>query len=220
MVYKIDAGQGILYVTVQKSGPKQRGRPRAYDPDRALGEARDAFWTRGYAATSLDELSGAMAMNRPSLYAAFGDKHALYVKTLELYRSDARAQLAEKLSGARPLAEELRGVYRFALASYLATPSPRGCFLIGTAVTEATGDPAVRDVLAAALAEIEEGFARRFRLARERGELAAGADPDALARLAAAVLYSLAIHARAGLPRPALDAIAEAAVRSICAENR
>lgn len=201
---------------VQKSEPRRRGRPRAYDPERALRDARDAFWKAGYAATSLDELSAAMSMNRPSLYAAFGDKRALYLATLQRYRDEARAQLAERLRGARALGEELRGVYAFALASYLAGPEPRGCFLIGTAVTEANGDSEVRSVLAAALGEIEAAFAARFRLARERGEVAQGAEPAALARLAAATLYSLAVHARAGVPRPMLDSIAEAAVGLLC----
>jgi AcrR family transcriptional regulator len=202
---------------VQNSQPKRRGRPRAYDSESALSRARDTFWERGYAATSLDDLSGATAMNRPSLYAAFGDKRALYLKTLEAYRCASRAQLQEALSGARPLEEEMRDVFALALTSYLATETkPRGCFLIGTAVTEATGDPDVRATLAAALGEIDEAFAARLRLARQRGELARDADPAALARLASAALYSLAIHARAGVPRAALDQIVEAAIAGTC----
>jgi AcrR family transcriptional regulator len=205
---------------VQKSEPRRRGRPRAYDAGQALSEARNAFWKHGYAATSLDDLSAATAMNRPSLYAAFGDKHALYLKTLESYRNDARTQLAERMSGERPLAAELGEVYDLALASYLATDSPRGCFLISTAVTEASSEPAVRAVLAAALGEINEAFTRRFRLGRERGELSSASDPAGLARIASAALYSLAIHARAGLSRKELEGIAAAAVRLICGAEK
>src|ERR1044071_5895097 len=68
--------------------PRKRGRPPAYDPETALGSARDVFWNTGFTASSLDDLSAAMAMNRPSLYGAFGDKEALYLKTLERYRSE------------------------------------------------------------------------------------------------------------------------------------
>ena len=64
---------------------KRRGRPREYDPELALAKARDTFWRAGYAATSLDELSDAMDMNRPSLYAAFGDKETLFLRALEGY---------------------------------------------------------------------------------------------------------------------------------------
>ena len=81
---------------VQKktSGPppslRPRGRPRAYRPELALAQARDAFWRDGFAATSLDDLSAATGMNRPSLYAAFGDKQALYVKAYASYRAEVR----------------------------------------------------------------------------------------------------------------------------------
>src|SRR5258708_28769719 len=92
---------------VQKS-PKPRGRPRAYDPDAALAEARDAFWDAGFAATSLDDLSLATGMNRPSLYGAFGDKRQLYLQTIERYRAFARDALKQALAPAPPLADALR----------------------------------------------------------------------------------------------------------------
>ena len=101
---------------VQKS---KRGRPRGYDPDAALAAARDAFWDEGYAATSLDDLSARMEMNRPSLYGAFGDKRALYHLTLGRYREASRAGLTERLSYDLPLREALQRVLRGALAVYL-----------------------------------------------------------------------------------------------------
>ena len=75
----------------QKAEPKRRGRPRAYDPQAALARAAETFWKAGYAGTSLDDLVAATGMNRPSLYAAFGDKRDLYLKTLEHYRDEGRA---------------------------------------------------------------------------------------------------------------------------------
>jgi len=85
---------------MSEAKPKTRGRPRAFDPDKALHEAREVFWDAGYAASSLDELSTAMAMNRPSVYAAFGDKEALYLKTLEGYRDDGAAAIRAALDDA------------------------------------------------------------------------------------------------------------------------
>src|SRR5437879_8967007 len=73
---------------------KRRGRPRAYQPEEALGRALDLFRKGGFAATSLDDLSAATGMNRPSLYGAFGDKRELYIKSCARYRSDARAAMA------------------------------------------------------------------------------------------------------------------------------
>src|ERR1041384_4755004 len=73
--------------------PKRRGRPRAYEPEVALARALDVFWKEGFAATSLDDLSAATGMNRPSLYGAFGDKRALYIKSYRSYRDEARAAM-------------------------------------------------------------------------------------------------------------------------------
>src|SRR5690348_16025297 len=75
--------------------PKRRGRPRAYEPEVALARALDLFRKDGFAATSLDDLSTATGMNRPSLYGAFGDKRALYIKSYQRYRADARAAMAD-----------------------------------------------------------------------------------------------------------------------------
>jgi AcrR family transcriptional regulator len=204
---------------VQKSiaKPAKRGRPRAYDPQAALEQATLTFWNAGFGATSLDDLATATAMNRPSLYAAFGDKQALYRTALDGYRADARAAMTAALDPALPLAEGLRRVYAGALAIYLpAGRPPRGCFMIGTAVTEAVRDAAVRDSLNEGLREIDRAFEARFRQARDRGELAADADPAALARLASGVLYFLAIRSRAGEPRAVLEATAEAGVAMLC----
>jgi AcrR family transcriptional regulator len=201
---------------VQKSTTR-RGRPRTYDPDTALRRATAVFWDAGFAATSLDDISAATGMNRPSLYGAFGDKRALYREAITRYRAEARAALAVALADDRPLAEGLARVYQAALGLYFSGDTgPRGCFMIGTGLTEAVRDEAVRGALAAGLAEIDRAFEAHFRRARERGELARGADPAELARLASAALYFLAIRSRAGEPRAALEATARAAVTLLC----
>ncbi|MGO8918648.1 MAG: TetR/AcrR family transcriptional regulator [Stellaceae bacterium] len=206
---------------VQKNSdpePKRRGRPRAYDPEVALRQATLAFWRTGYAATSLDALAAATGMNRPSLYAAFGDKHALYLTALERYWDLGLAAMAAALAGDRPLPDALMRVYDAALGLYFPRKGrPRGCFGIGTATSEAVEDPDIRAAFAAGLRRIDEGFAARFSAARERGELGADADPAALAMIASAVLHSIALRARSGTPRPALEEMARKAVKMICA---
>src|SRR5260370_32682165 len=96
---------------VQKSETRRRGRPRAYDPEVALQRAMEAFWDGGFSGTSLDDLSARMGMNRPSLYAAFGDKQGLYLKTLNSYIAGKRAAIAAALGSGRPLREALRAIY-------------------------------------------------------------------------------------------------------------
>src|ERR1044072_4831053 len=112
-------------VQKKKDEPKRRGRPRAYDPAQALARAADTFWKAGYAGTSLDDLSAATGMNRPSLYAAFGDKRDLYLKTLEHYRDQSPALTRAALADDPPLRVFLKRFYDKALDLYFCAV-PRG----------------------------------------------------------------------------------------------
>lgn len=193
----------------------KRGRPIEYDPKIALNRARDVFWATGFAASSLDALSEATKMNRPSLFGAFGDKEALYIATLEQYRDDSVAALTQMLSGARPLRKELADVYAASIDSYLADAA-RGCLLIGTASVEAVQRPAVRRVLGESLTAFNAVLEQRLRKAAAEGELDKDTDAAALAAIASAVMHSLAVRARAGEPRKTLDKLAKTAIDLIC----
>ena len=197
--------------------PKRRGRPRAYDPQAALLRVRDSFWRAGYAGTSLDEIAAATGMNRPSLYAAFGDKHALYLEALAHYWELSVADMREALGQDLALDEALMRVYDGALSIYFSGDGrPRGCFVIGTAVTEALEDAEIRQSLVAGFQTFDADFEARFRTAREKGELKADADPAALALLASATMHTIALRARAGAPRAELAELARKAVKVIC----
>lgn len=201
-----------------RAAPKRRGRPRAYDPRTALWQATDQFWRSGYSSTSLDSICAATGMNRPSLYAAFGDKHTLYLKALEAYWQLSLVAMREALAdGAQSLEQALLRAYDAQLAIYFSGDGlPRGCFAIGTATTEAFEDPEIRGALAEGLRALDVDLEARLRAARGRGELKPDADPVALAMLASATLHSIAIRARAGVPRAELREIARKAVRVIC----
>jgi AcrR family transcriptional regulator len=198
--------------------PRRRGRPRAYDPQAALQRATDRFWRGGYSSTSLDEICAATGMNRPSLYAAFGDKHALYLKTLERYWRLSLVAVHEALADDQQTLETaLMRVYDGQLSIYFSDDGlSRGCFAIGTATTEAVEDAEIRCALAEGLRALDADFEARLRMARARGELKNDADPAALAVLASATLHTIAIRARAGVPRAELREIARKAVRVIC----
>ena len=149
---------------------KRRGRPRAYDPEAAIARAAATFWKAGYAGTSLDDLSAATGMNRPSLYAAFGDKRDLYLKTLEYYRDEGRALARAALADDPPLRVFLQRFYAKALELYL-TDGPRGCYSIGTAATVAAVDDNVRAFLADSM-RTTDGFLRhQIEKAKARGEI-------------------------------------------------
>jgi AcrR family transcriptional regulator len=193
--------------------PKRRGRPRGYEPEVALARALDVFWKDGFAATSLDDLSAATGMNRPSLYGAFGDKRELYIKTYQSYRDRARLRMGEVFSADLPLRPLLQRVYGIALDMYLSgEDGPRGCFTVMTATSEAVFDPDIRGLVLSGLSEMDRFFARLFKAAQARGELPTSADPVVLAQLASATIHTIAIRARAQVPRKELEAIVKGAI--------
>jgi TetR/AcrR family transcriptional regulator, copper-responsive repressor len=193
------------------AGPakRPRGRPRAYDPSAALQRAQETFWAQGYSRASLDDLAAATGMNRPSLYAAFGDKQALYLKALEDYWEQSLLATGKLLSHDEPLAAALMRVYDAALALYYpAEGPPRGCFGINTAAVEAVAEPRIRFAFESGLRRLDREFERRIALSAERGELPKNADPQALADLVSAILHTLAIRARYGATRDELRHLA------------
>lgn len=195
---------------------KPRGRPRSFDPDQALGQARGAFWRGGYAATSLDDLSAATGLNRPSLYGAFGDKRAIYLAALRRTREEMLTSQARALANPAPLRETLQALFAGASAIYVVGDGEgqRGCFVISTAVTESLADAEVRGLLADTFARMDAAFAARFEASR--AELAPGVDPMALGAIATGLLHSLAIRARSGADEATLRSIWTAGIDLIC----
>jgi AcrR family transcriptional regulator len=206
--------QPAVPAKTEASAPsKRRGRPRAYEPDVALGKALDLFRKGGFAATSLDDLSAATGMNRPSLYGAFGDKRELYIKTYQRYRDDARAAMTDIFREEMPIRKRLARIYAIALDIYLSGDAgPRGCFTVMTAASEAVADPEIRAMVVDALIALDKALAACFQRAKDNGELPAPVDPAVLGQLASATIHTIAIRARAGVPRRELEAIVNGAI--------
>ena len=205
----------------QASEARRRGRPRQYDPDRALADAAAMFWKQGYGGTSLDDLVAATGMNRPSLYAAFGDKSDLYLKTLQRYQRKSRAKTIELLADNPSLRVFLTRFYDGALEIYRAGGADaRGCYSISTAPAQATADAAVRAFLDDSIRGTDAFLGGVIEKARERGEIAKSADPSALAQIATATLHTIAVRSRVGASRKELRALAAAAIDLICGPQR
>jgi AcrR family transcriptional regulator len=184
----------------------RRGRPRSFDVKVALSQASDAFRQGGYASTSLDDIVRATGLNRPSLYAAFGDKKALYVAAIEALRDGIGRQFDNLAALDLPLQETLSVMFARSIDAYLSGPTgPRGCLAICTASAEAVTDAEIRTALADVLAIIDNrvgGFFAR----------AGHPEPERHARLVAAVMHSISVRARAGSPRAILDQMGADAV--------
>jgi TetR/AcrR family transcriptional regulator, copper-responsive repressor len=203
----------VQKVTRPESRP--RGRPRSFDTDEVLDRARAVFWNLGYAATSLDDIAAATGLNRPSLYAAFGDKHALYLAALERSRAEATAALGAALQAEAPLRQLLGIIFDRTVDIYRrGEAGQRGCFLIGTAVTQAVDDPKARELLASYIAGTDALFRERFE--RDAGQLTPGIAPQAAAAMASGTFHTLAVRARTGASEADLKAVGRASVDLIC----
>jgi len=207
--------------TTPSSAPRRRGRPRAFEPETALTQAMDVFWQDGLAATSLDALSAATGLNRPSLYGAFGDKRALYLQAYRQYRKRVNETFAPLFQARAPLRVKLRRILVACLELYLSgEEGPRGCFTVLTTSSDAVADPEIRALVAEAIDSTDRAFGRLFADARAAGELPAGADPRALARLASATMHTLSIRARARVPKAQILPLVDDAVAIICGPRR
>ncbi len=196
--------------------PRRRGRPRAYDPDVALERAMEVFWKVGFAAASLDDLAAAMRMNRPSLYAAFGDKKALYTKALDHYRIASRDAVGDAFTRDLPLRDRLRLIFLRVLDLYTSGETARGCFSVVTAASDVVADPDIRDLVVRSIDGLDKTFATLFAKGVADGELPADANVPQLAMLATATLHTMSVRARAGLSRKKLQSVIDASVATIC----
>lgn len=190
-----------------------RGRPRAFDAEVALEQAMRVFWRLGYEGASLAELTKAMGISSPSLYAAFGSKEGLFKAVLDHYGARRMACLAQVL--AAPTAREAAQRLVFGLADLATDPNePPGCLLLQGGLTSGVASRAIPRELARRRAELEEALTARFARAREQGDLPADADPEGLARYLGVVCNGIAIDAAAGAGREELRQTAALALKA------
>lgn len=197
--------------------PRKRGRPRTFEPEIALGRALEAFRDTGFAATSLDDLSAAMGINRPSLYSAFGDKRELFLKAYARYRREVRERFARAFAPDLTLRQSLEGVLGTALALYTeGANGPQGCFTVMTAGSEAMVDAEIRETVQRALGNTDWALTAVFERAIGRGELPADTDVALAVQIVSTAIVTLAVRARARFPRGELESFCARAIDLVC----
>lgn len=190
------------------------GRPREFDPDKALDQAMAVFWKKGYEGASLPDLTRAMGINRPSLYAAFGNKESLFRKAMDRYMGGPAAHVAQAL--AAPTAREVAARLLHGGIDIVADgKGPGGCFMVQSAL--ACGDSAegLRKEVADRRAAGEAILRARLERAHAEGDLPPETDAATLARYLMAVTYGMAVLAAGGATRDDLTVVADMALRAV-----
>lgn len=199
------------------SPPVRRGRPRQYEHGAALDAALATFWSKGFAGTSLDDLASAMGMNKPSIYAAFGNKDALYASAVEHYQLTIGRTFIEPLNRGRALADDLEAFYAAVTGVVTGAHGPLGCIVACTLPAEAETAPGARELLATAIGRIDEAVRRRLARAVEQGELAHDTDLKTQAQLITSGMLALSLRGRSGASKRDLKRIARAFVATVTA---
>jgi AcrR family transcriptional regulator len=189
------------------------GRPRAFDADMALDQAMEVFWRHGYEGATIAQLTDAMGINPPSLYAAFGSKEGLLKAALDRY-SEKRAAWVEGLVSARTAREVAERMLMETADIQTDPANPPGCLLVQGGLACGVGSENVPFELAAHRAQTEEQLRERFIRAKAEGDLKESADPAALARYLSAVLAGMGVMASSGADRDALREVAAVAIQA------
>jgi AcrR family transcriptional regulator len=205
-----------LFMRNGTKNTRPRGRPRSFDEGEVLDRVRGVFMAKGFSAASLDDLASAAGLNRPSLYAAFGDKEELYLATLKRYGEQSVTGMETILARKLPIEQRVGQVLKAAIAFYTAPPYSPGCMIINTAAVEAPSHPKIAAAASKMLAELEASFERAFERAVAAKEISATPSPSARARLASSMFDTLAVRARLGETPSELKAFALSMVPAIC----
>ncbi|WP_280231449.1 TetR/AcrR family transcriptional regulator [Nocardia cyriacigeorgica] len=177
----------------------ERGRPRAFDRDVALRRAMEVFWEHGYEGASMTDLTSAMGINSPSLYAAFGGKEALFREAIELYGRTEGGLTARALREEPTARAAIEAMLRDNAVAYTAPDKPHGCMVVLAGSTYTTRTESVREFLVDKRTQTSADIQARLDRGVAEGDLPPGTDTAELAAFYTTVLYGLSIQARDGV---------------------
>lgn len=192
---------------------KRRGRPPAFNHDDALEKAMQTFWSFGYEGTSMGALIDAMDMNKPSIYAAFGNKEALFNKALDKYVAGPSAFVKEAL--AQPTAYLVANTFLTKAVDLLTQhQNSRGCMIVQGALSCGPEAEMIQKKLIAYRANLEENFKKRFDLAKDNGDLSDDTNTTALAKYVATLHQGISVQASSGVGKDELMTVVDMAMQS------
>lgn len=192
---------------------KLRGRPRVFDMDEALDKALEIFWKRGYEGASIAELTETLGINKPSLYAAFGNKEELFNKTLSRYVAGPVAFIQEAIN--QPSAYEVaQSFLTKAVEFFTNTKHPKGCLIVQAALSVSADSLLVQDLLTKYRYSYEQQLAKRFEKAKEEGDLPTDANAETLAKFLSTLHQGMSVQVTSGASKEELMQVVEFALKS------
>jgi len=201
----------ILSAAPRAAAPKRpRGRPRSFDRDQALEKAMEVFWSKGFEGASLSDLTDAMGINPPSLYAAFGDKEKLFMEAMERYqrRAGESCPYCDEPT-ARAAIEKLLLYMAHELTS---AEHPRGCLMAMAAATSNSASTKLKDALAAKRMASRARLKQRIDRGIKEGDVPAGTDAAGLADFFSTIMSGMSLQAKDGISRKSLLATVKSAM--------
>ncbi len=201
-----------------KSAAKPRGRPLAFNQDEVLDKALNVFWSHGYEGASMSELTQALGINKPSIYAAFGNKETLFRKVLVRYATGSVAFVGQAMKEptARQAVEKL---LMQAVEFFSDKSTPDGCMIVQGALTCGQSSLAIQQELIAYRGHFEAYLTSRFDLAKEQGDLPQHVNTKQLAKYIATIHQGMSVQATSGATREELLAVAEMTMKNWSANN-
>lgn len=190
----------------------ERGRPRSFDRDAALASAMQVFWVKGYEGASISDLTEAMGIGSPSLYAAFGSKEGLFSEAVELYGRTEGPTIWDPMEQAPTARAAFAGYLSATARSFTREDAPRGCLVALSALHGGNASPSVCDALRASRVGSQLGLKTRLDRAIAEGELPAGLDTASIAAFYMTVQQGMSIQARDGASYEVLQSVADNAM--------
>ena len=189
-----------------------RGRPREFDTELALGAALRVFWAKGYEGASLSDLTDEMGITRPSLYAAFGNKEALFRQALDLYERDKLTYIGDAIEAptARGVAERLL----MGSVDAATTGDCKGCMGVIASVACQSVEPSIRDDVNARAESSRRAIIARMQQAIDAGEFRVATEAEAITRYLLAIMQGISVQAQSGASREELLQVADSAILS------
>lgn len=191
---------------------RPRGRPRAFDRDHALARAMDVFWSKGYEAASIADLTKAMDINPPSLYAAFGDKEDLFIEAVRRYHENVRQSCP--YAGEATARDAVERLLAELATLFTDRSHPAGCLAVMAMITSSTSSARLQKMLSDERSEARSRLRERIRQGVQDGEVAAATDVGALTDFYVAVINGMSLQAREGASRKSLLSMVETAMRA------